>query len=110
MLAGKVTALYHAGKRASLSNIDFTVNYTNNSFNVAERKKKLKQLEETLDDGADNEVTHNSEQKKKKKKKSKQPQQGSTPDTEVNGVKQREDKRDDSEETGYESEEGKGGK
>ncbi|KAG0710417.1 putative ATP-dependent RNA helicase pitchoune [Chionoecetes opilio] len=71
------------------------------------KKKKLKQLEEALDDGADNEVQDDSEQKIKKKM-SKQPQQGSTQDREVNEAKQEEDRGGDSEETGYESEEGKG--
>uniref|UniRef100_A0A0P4WI66 ATP-dependent RNA helicase n=1 Tax=Scylla olivacea TaxID=85551 RepID=A0A0P4WI66_SCYOL len=76
------------------------------------KKKKLEQLEEALDDGADNNVQNDIEQKVKKKKKSKVPQQGTTAAVQSgqeNGVKQGQDREGESEETGYESEEGKGG-
>ncbi|KAK8388559.1 hypothetical protein O3P69_020503 [Scylla paramamosain] len=75
------------------------------------KKKKLEQLEEILDDGADNKVQNDIEQKVKKKK-SKVPQQGTTAAVQSgqeNGVKQGQDRGGESEETGYESEEGKGG-
>lgn len=81
---------------------------------VPEKKKKLEQLEETLDDGADNKVQNDIEQKvkKKKKKKSKVPQQENVvavQSGQENGVKQGQDKEGESEETGYESEEGRAG-
>ncbi|XP_045135392.1 ATP-dependent RNA helicase HAS1-like [Portunus trituberculatus] len=76
------------------------------------KKKKLQQLEETLDDGADNKVQNDTQQKMKKKKKNKLPQQGNkaiVQSGQENGVKQGQEREGESEETGYESEEGKEG-
>lgn len=75
-------------------------------------------MEEALDEGADNEVQNEgNEQKPKKKKKNKkkqqlQPQPKNVPEggEDANGMKKSEDNSGESEETGYESEDGKGRK